>query len=192
LNIIGLTGGSGTGKTHALGLFAQMGAMVLDCDGLYHQMLEQNKQMVREIGAAFPSVVANDTVNRRALGQIVFGDAAALLHLNSITHPHVRGAVEDKIKEAQEAGASVFVIEAVALFESSLAKLCDKTIALIAPREVRIRRIVEREGCETVYATKRVDAQQADEFYQKQADVVIENNQDDTQKLKGQLIGNSA
>ena len=176
MTIIGVTGGTGCGKTTALNAFAERGALVLDCDAVYHELLETNANLLAEIGARFPGVVENGILARKRLGAIVFQDAAALADLNAITHRFISEAVQTRLTDFARSGGRAAVIDAVALIESGIGDLCDMVIGVTAPRQARIRRIMAREGISESYAAARVDAQKSDEWYAEHCDQILDNS----------------
>ena len=132
--IIGITGGSGCGKTTLLNLIAQKGGLILDCDAIYHELLTKDRQMLCAIETRFPGTVEEGKLNRKKLGGIVFADEQALLDLNAITH----SAVKREVLRRLEAKPRLAAIDAIGLFEGGLAELCDVTVAVTAPKEMRI------------------------------------------------------
>ena len=100
---IGITGPTGAGKTTALGVLEEMGGTVVDCDAVYHRLLETDGELLGRIEAAFPGVVKNWTLDRKALGARVYADPAALDTLTAITWPAVRREVEERLKNADAA-----------------------------------------------------------------------------------------
>ena len=140
--ILGITGGTGCGKTTLLNVIRDAGGLVLDCDAIYHVQLKTNKAMLGAIEARFPGIVENGTLQRKKLGNIVFSDKSALIDLNKITHSAIRTAVLHRLAERPALAA----IDAVALFESGLAELCDVTVAVTAPADIRIKRLMQREN----------------------------------------------
>ena len=91
--IIGITGGTGCGKTTALQLIADLGGLVIDCDRVYHDLLKTDRAMLSELERRFPGTVENGQLNRKKLASIVFADEKALLDLNGITHKAVKKEV---------------------------------------------------------------------------------------------------
>ena len=176
MTIIGVTGGTGCGKTTALNAFSERGALVLDCDAVYHALLQTDAELLAEIEARFPGVVENGKLARKRLGAIVFQDASALADLNAITHRHISAALQKRLTDFARSGGRAAVIDAVALIESGLGKLCTTIIGVTAPREARIRRIMAREGISEDYAAARVDAQQSDEWYAEHCDQILDNS----------------
>ncbi len=170
--IIGITGGSGSGKTTLLNLLQNMGGLVLDCDAVYHTELETNPALLAAIGARFPGTVQDGALDRKALGAIVFADDAALADLNAITH----AAVKQAVLHALAAAPALAAIDAIALFEGGLAALCDVTVAVTAPVEARVARLMAREGIPEDYARMRIAAQHDDAWFRANCDYTLENN----------------
>ena len=175
MKILGITGGTGSGKTTLLHCVQRRGGMVIDCDALYHELLREDVSLLERISGRFPGVVTQGVLDRKKLGKLVFGDAAALEALNSITHGAVCLAVQEKLRIARKNGTALAAIDAIALFESGLAALCDRTVAVTAPREQRISRLMHREGIPRAYAEQRIDAQKRDADFSAMADVTLEN-----------------
>ena len=170
--IIGITGGSGCGKTTALNVIRDMGGLILDCDAIYHQLLKTDTQMLAAIEARFPGTVENGALNRKKLGAIVFADEKALLDLNAITH----GAVKKEVLRQLESKPKLAAIDAIGLFEGGLAELCHVTVAVIAPEEDRVRRLMARDGISEEYARSRIAAQHSDAWFRAACDHVLEND----------------
>lgn len=170
--IIGITGGSGCGKTTALQAVRELGGLVLDCDEIYHGLLESSPALLAAIGVRFPGVVQNGGLDRKKLGKLVFADEAALLDLNRIAH----GAVKEEVLRRLAAfSGTLAAIDAIALFEGGLAELCQKTVAVIAPREDRIARLMAREGISRDYAEARLNAQHSNDYFRERCDFTLEN-----------------
>ncbi len=170
--IIGVTGGSGCGKTTFLRAAEKQGALVLDCDDIYHKLLKTNKEMLSKIDARFPGTVTDGVLNRKALGEIVFSNPAALGDLNAITHRFVRW----EVMQALSSHKGDAVIDAIGLFEGGLSLLCDCTVAITAPEEMRIARLMARDGISREYALSRIRAQKRPEDFAALCDFVLENS----------------
>lgn len=170
--IVGITGGTGCGKTTALEAFASLGGHIIDCDGLYHQLLNTDRDMLSAIDARFPGVVVSGALDRKALGRIVFTDPTALADLNRITHAFVLQAVKAQLLE----NTGHIAIDAIGLLESGLGDLCDVTVAITAPEAVRIQRITARDHISEEYARKRIAAQKDESFFRENCDHILENN----------------
>ena len=136
--IIGLTGGSGCGKTTALQSLEELGALTFDADAVYHELLERDEKLLAKLEEAFPGVLAEGKLDRRKLGSRVFGNPPALQKLNAITHPAVKKEIQKRIREGRKKGSKLFAIDAFGLMEGKLDALCDCTVAVLAPREERI------------------------------------------------------
>lgn len=170
--IIGITGGTGCGKTTLLEAIESVGGLVLDCDGIYHELLQSDKEMLASIGGRFPGTVENGVLQRKKLGAIVFADEQALLDLNRITHSAVKREVLRRLEDKPELAA----IDAIGLFEGGLAELCDVTVAVTAPVEDRVRRIMLRDGISEEYARNRIAAQHDDSWFRERCDRVLVND----------------
>ena len=145
---IGITGPTGAGKTTALQALAELDAHIIDADAVYHALLESSATLRAELTARFgPSILDGEgRVNRKALGGVVFGDPAALAELNAITHRFILAEIDRQAAGAEEQGRSAVAIDAIALIESGLGETCGAIVGILAPRELRIRRIMAREG----------------------------------------------
>lgn len=173
MTVIGLTGPTGSGKTTALQVLEGMGFTVIDCDALYYALLKTDEQLRRQLVEAFGNVFLPDgQLDRRTLGTIVFGDSGQLNRLNAIIYPAIDRAVAKKIAACKGRGV---VIDAINLIESGLGRQCDLTVAITAPPQVRLRRIMERDGIDEAYAQKRIDAQKKDAYYRKHCNFLLEN-----------------
>lgn len=170
--IIGITGGTGCGKTTALEVISQLGGLVLDCDAIYHDLLKTNRDLLGQIAARFPGTVEEGQLLRKKLGQLVFSDPQALSDLNGITHRFVCHAVAEALKDHPPLAA----IDAIALVESGLSRLCDVTVAVTAPVEVRVARLMVRDNIPESYARARIAAQPSEDFFRANCDYVLENN----------------
>lgn len=159
--IVGITGGTGCGKTTALQVFGELGGAILDCDAIYHRLLKEDKNLLSAIENRFPGTVTDGVLDRKKLGRIVFDDASALSELNTITH----SAVKAEILRLMENENRHIAIDAIGLFESGLADLCDTTLAVTAPEDRRAERLMKRENITRDYAIARISAQKAQEDF---------------------------
>ena len=169
---IGITGGTGCGKTTLLNLIAEHGGLILDCDAIYHELLRSDQEMLAAIDARFPGVIENGILNRKKLGAIVFADENALQDLNRITHASVKQEVLRRLEKAPGLAA----IDAIGLFEGNLAELCDVTVAVTAPEEARIHRLMQRDGIFEDYARSRIRAQHEESWFREKCDHVLAND----------------
>lgn len=179
LTLIGITGPSGAGKTTALSLLEQKGALVLDCDAVYHELLESDPALIAELEQAFPGTVRDGALDRKALGAIVFADPEKLKTLNAITHRAVAAEVERRLGDYAMRGGTLAALDAVELLSSGLGEKCDCTIAVLADEDVRVKRIMARDGIDRIAALRRVRAQKRDNYYRERCDAVLYNNGDE-------------
>ena len=115
MKVLGITGGTGCGKTTLLHQVEALGGCIIDCDAVYHRLLETDNALLTAIDHAFPGVVQDGVLQRRKLGKVVFGDEAALQRLNALVHPFITRAVEQRLKQAQQDGRPLAAIDAVGL-----------------------------------------------------------------------------
>lgn len=179
MKILGLTGGSGTGKSAACTAFARLGCGVIDADATYRTLCDTCEPMLKEIQNVFGDVFSTDgKLDRKKLGAIVFSDAQKLQQLNAITHPYIRQAARDAFAAYSKRGCLLCIYDAPVLFEGQMETLCDKTCAVLAARNTRIARIVARDAITEEYAALRIDAQKDDAFYRERCDYVVQNDAD--------------
>ena len=164
--VIGITGPTGAGKTTALNQLEALGGCVLDADAVYHQLLEEDGDLRRALEGRFgPLTGADGSFDRKKLGGVVFHDRAAMADLNAIVTPYIDRALKARLAAAEQEGRPAAAIDAIRLVENGLAGLCDATMAVTAPAEVRVARIMAREGISEDYAWARVRAQRPDQFF---------------------------
>ena len=170
--IIGITGGTGCGKTTLLNCIRDAGGLILDCDAIYHELLLSNRAMLEAIDRRFPGTIENGSLDRKKLGGIVFADPEALSDLNKITH----SAVKQEVLRRLEDTPALAAIDAIGLFEGGLNDLCDVTVAVTAPLEDRIARLMRRDGISEEYARSRIAAQHDCSWFRERCDHTLENN----------------
>jgi dephospho-CoA kinase len=173
--VIGLTGNIGSGKTVVANLLRELGADVVDADQVARDVLEPGSPEVDAVVARFgPSILREDgSVDRGALGRIVFDDPAALADLEAIVHPATRKRILARLAESS---AEVAIVEAIKLLEGPLADHVDAVWVVTAPTETRIDRLVAQRGLSAEDARQRVDAQNPEQQKVERADVVLPNN----------------
>lgn len=174
--VLGITGGTGAGKTSALRAVEALGGQVIDCDAAYHEMLAENEELRNAINEKFPGVFRSDgSLNRRKLGEEVFARKDRMEQLNEIVFRFLVPEIERRVEALPD---GLYAIDAVNLLESGLDHLCDQTIAVTAPLELRMRRIMARDGITEQYARLRISAQKADEYYRSKCDCELTNSAD--------------
>lgn len=170
--IFGITGGTGCGKTTALQAIGDLGGIIIDCDAVYHILLQTDKKMLSAIETRFPGTVIDGKLDRKKLGPIVFSDEQALLDLNAITHK----AVKEKVIHILGTNKELAAIDAIELFDGGLSELCDVTVAITAPEADRIERLLSRDGISYEHAALRIRAQKPESYFRENCDYVLENN----------------
>ena len=186
MTVIGITGGSGSGKTTVLRELERRGALVLDADKVYHELLASDAALISELQAAFPAAVQSSetpagkslALDRGILAGIVFRDAEALKTLNRITHRHIGLEIRRRLRDWALRGGALAAIDAVALHSSGEDSLCDWTLAVTAPKELRVARIMARDGLSREAAERRIHAQLSDEDFVKLCDASLVNDGD--------------
>ncbi len=179
LTVIGITGGTGGGKTTALNELNKLGALIIDCDELYHTMLETDLELSNEIKESFPEAFSDGVLDRKHLGAVVFSDEAKLCKLNSITHSHISREVNRLLEDWAMQGGTLAAIDAIALIESGIADRCTAVIGITADTAVRAERIMQRDGISCEYAMMRINAQKPNEFFEANCDYSLCNNADE-------------
>ncbi len=175
--VIGITGQTGAGKSTALRALTPLGGHTIDCDLVYHHLLDSNIPLQEDLQHRFGDLRdADGSILRKKLGEIVFHDRDALNDLNTITHRHIMAAVSAEIAQAEERGCPAVAIDAIRLIESGLSTLCHSVVAITASEHCRILRIMAREGISQEYATARVTAQAAESFYIQHANYVLSSD----------------
>ena len=178
MKVIGITGPTGAGKTTALNALNDLGGRIVDCDAVYHDLLIHSEPMRAELRQRYGDDVfgGDGMLNRKALGAIVFEDKQALDDLNKITHKYVGLAVDEIIAAARQDGIPAVAIDAIALIESGISDRCSCTVAVTAPDEVRVQRIMKREGITEEYARLRISAQKKEEWFREHCNYVLIND----------------
>ena len=170
--ILGITGGTGCGKTTLLKEIEKRGGLILDCDAVYHELLTRDMALLNSIEARFPGVVVDGKLERKKLGAIVFADEGALADLNAITHGAIKAEIVRRLSEKPALAA----IDAIALFEGGLAELADTTVAVCAPEGDRVRRLMNRDGISEEYARNRIRAQKHESWFREMCAYTLYND----------------
>lgn len=191
LTVIGLTGNSGSGKGYVCDLLAEKGIKSIDTDRIVHELYKGTNECTLKLREIFGDRIFTKSgeVDRQRLGDIVFSDPDSLARLNKTVHFYVERVAFDVIDKLQDSGEQIAVIDAPMLFESGLDKKCDVTVALIAPRDTLIERIMSRDGITRERAIGRLANQHDADFFIKNCDYVITNDKEsNTRAAVDQLV----
>ena len=173
---IAIDGPSGAGKSTVAKLLEENGVYNIDADYLA-RLAVQNPEVIAALTENFgEDIVVNGALDRREVARRAFSDPEKQKKLNAIVHPEVTHLAVQAIHKAQEAGARAALIDAALLFESDLTAICDFTVSVIADKETRLERIINRDSISREDALIRMNAQKNEEYYINNAHVVINNN----------------
>lgn len=186
---LGLTGMSGSGKSFVANLFSEFGIPSINADTVVHRLYADKNECTVKLKSVFGEGILNPdhSINRKALGKIVFSDRAKLALLNETVHPLVINEMRVMIENAKEQGKKAVILDAPQLFESHLDADCDYIIAVIADEETRLQRIAMRDGITIDAAKIRLANQHPNIFFKEHSDFCIENSRG--ADLKTQIIG---
>lgn len=175
MKILGITGGIGSGKTTVTRLFEQLGATVIDADGIAHQILEKGGSAYTKVLKHFGNdiLTAEEEIDRKKLAGIVFLHPEQLQELNDITHPCIFKEMERQIRTAT---SDLVCLDVPLLFSSAFPIACDKTLAVVAPKDLRISRVMQRDHTTKEAVEQRMRSQLADETLKRLADFCIHND----------------
>ena len=173
--IIGLTGPTGAGKSSAATICKQLGVKHIDCDILARQAVQKGTDGLAAVVEVFGNDVLNTdgTLNRKALAAKAFRNEKSTALLNQTLLPHIK-----KLVMAEISGERV-LLDAPTLFESGINEICDKTVAVLSEKELRLKRIIARDSITKEQALLRINAGKSDDFYKEKCDFVIYNNNDE-------------
>ena len=178
MKIIGLTGGSGAGKSVVAETFRAYGVESIDTDRVYREVTAEGMPCLAELAERFGAGILDvgGNLNRRALAGIAFTSAENLSALNTITHKYILAECSRRIEEQRNVGRQAVIIDAPVLFESGFDRECDFVIAVTAEIVLRLNRIVARDGISEEQARRRIANQMSDAEYARRSDYVIVNN----------------
>ena len=177
MKIIGLTGLTGAGKSTVAQKLMAYGCYHIDADKVARDVINNSEDVKNKLKERFGEdvVMVDGTINRPLLASRAFADEESTNALNEITHPAVTKEIQSIIKDMSEIGYRGVIIDAIALFESGEDALCDFTVAVIAPKEIRLERIMKRDNITEEKALERINAQKDESFFTKKADFVLWN-----------------
>lgn len=185
IKVVGLTGPTGAGKSTVADTWHLMGVPVIDTDQLARQVVEPNSPCLNELVETFSEIILNEdgSLNRAELAKQAFSSSENSAKLNAITHPAILALTQQLLEQAADDGHPVAVVDAPLLFEAGFDVICDHVVAVIAPEEVRMARIMARDGITEEQAKQRMSAQQPNEFYCREGVSILSN-----EKCKASLI----
>jgi dephospho-CoA kinase len=182
LKVIGLCGGSGSGKGTAAKMFYKYGIHSIDTDAVYHDLISKKSACVDALVEKFGRGILNpngESIDRIKLADVVFGSKDAKENrrqLNLIAHKHILDRVREILKAKNSENVSAVLIDAPLLFESGFDKECDLIISIISEKSIRMSRIIKRDNITSKKAELRINSQISDEILRQKSDFVIENN----------------
>ena len=176
--IFGITGATGTGKSTASEIFRKLGVDVIDADITAHEVTAPREKCLDEIIEHFGSDIlfADGSLNRRALGRLVFSDKQKLAALTAITHKYIKERISEKINNSQ---SNICAVDGAVLIGSNMESMCSFMVVITANEETRKKRIIARDGISEADAENRIKSQGNDAFYRSHGDYIIENNGSD-------------
>lgn len=177
--LYGLTGPTGSGKTTVTDILKNHRFEIVNADEIAHKAL-LDTELISALKIAFGEGIINPdgSVNRRETAKIAFSSKENTEILNSLTHPVILRLAVEEFERLSREGSKNIVFDAPTLFESGSDKLCQKIISVIAPENLRARRIMKRDNISEAEAIKRISAQKSEEFFRENSDFVIENDGD--------------
>lgn len=176
--ILGLTGKTGAGKSLVCSHLKEKGCYIIDGDLVARQILEIGSPVIKNLQETFGDDIVkyNGEIDRKLLASRAFASRTETEKLNAITHPAIREKILEEIDVAKIEEYEVCIIDAAALLESEIKNDCNFIAVVFAPMDVRLKRIIERDNMSVTDAKRRIDAQKEDEFYLKNADIIIIND----------------
>jgi dephospho-CoA kinase len=190
MKIIGLTGGTGSGKSTLSKIFMEYGAYIIDADIIARKVVEKGTDCLKELTNNYgKEILLNDgSLNRKKLGSIVFSDEKKLKLLNNITHKYITKEINFIIESIKSKNKNeLIVIDAAVLIEAGLNEMCDFVIVVYADENLRLERVKERDGLSHIEATGRMNSQMSFGDIKKYADFLIKN-EGSISDMKKQMI----
>ena len=191
MKIIGITGSSGSGKSTISKLISKnYEAKIIDADKIAKEMTKNNGEYLQAIRQAFGNdVIKNNELDRKKLADIVFLNRAEKEKLDGLTFEYVVEEIKKELETNQNLDYQYIILDVPLLFESKLDKLCDYTIGVIAPKTEKIKRICKRDKLSKEKALQRLNSQPNDEFFTKNCNTVINNeNKEETIKMVNEIM----
>jgi len=175
--ILGLTGNIGCGKSSLSAIFIEENIDIVDADIIARQIYDDEK-LLKKVYDTFGNHIKNQdgSLNRKALGKIVFNDDEKLIQLNKLTHPMIRQNVSNQIDEYKNQNKKIVILDAALLVESDYLNFVDKLLVVTCNEDIQIERIKNRDNCSTEEALSRIKSQMSQENKAKYADYIIDNS----------------
>ena len=173
MKILGLTGSVGMGKSTAAAMLRRLGVPVYDADAAVHRMMSKGGTAVAAVAAAFPGVETQGAIDRRALGERVFGNDAAMKRLEAIIHPRVRDDEARFLHRMRRRRAKLVVMDVPLLFESGRDKRYDATMVVTAPAFLQRARVLARPGMTAAKLAAILVRQLPDAEKRRRADFIV-------------------
>lgn len=176
---IGLTGGIACGKSTVASMFVKRGAVLIDADQIAREVVLPGAPALALVAERFgPGVLrADGSLNRKALGDIVFADAAARKELEGLLHPRIRALMRERMEASERRKPDkLVVVDVPLLFESKLEGMFEETLLVYIPRELQLVRLQARDGLSLEQAESRLAAQMPIEDKRRLADAMIDNS----------------
>ncbi|WP_455544278.1 dephospho-CoA kinase [Intestinibacter sp.] len=175
--ILGLTGNIGCGKSSVSTIFMRNNIDIVDADIVARQIFD-DKVLLNEVFSTFGESIKNDdgSLNRKALGNIVFNDDEKLIALNNLTHPKIKENILSKVEEYKNQGKNIIAIDAALLIEDDYLPYIDKLILVTCRQDVQINRIMLRDNCTEEDAISRINSQMSQDNKKQFADYIIDNS----------------
>ena len=178
--VIGLTGPTGSGKSSASKIAENFGFQVIDCDKTAREATEKGTEGLKALVSVFGEdiLLSDGNLNRKALANKAFKDKASTDLLNKTILPYIADLV------VKQAAGQDTLLDAPTLFESGINKICDKTVAVLADKDIRLKRIIARDNLTLKEAEIRINAGKDEKFFKENADYLLYNNDDENAFLK--------
>ncbi len=175
LKIVGLTGQSGAGKSTASEIFAAAGIPVVNCDKVAHGVLEI-PEFLEEMSSEFSDCFDEGVLQRKKLAAVVFNNRERLGRYGQIIFPYITAKIFGILRDLKENGERLIILDAPTLFESGIDIICSAVVSVIAPFDLKLRRILERDGIPVELAQSRLSSQFSENFFRERSDYVLEND----------------
>lgn len=177
MEIIGITGQIGAGKSTVCQQLKQRGYVHIDADAVAKSLYVPGAPLLTKLAEIFGSQILTTTgeLDKKALAAAAFSSSERTKQLNDAVHPAVTEKIRQNLQTLLESGAKWVIIEAIALFESGENALCDRTVGVIAPEEVRLSRVMARDGLTREEALFRIRSQKPESFFTEHCDCVLRN-----------------